>query len=105
MLPSPMAGCFCSGPFSICGTGAPMADGYGDVHLEPDHCNAGPVAISHVVVTEIWSKKGGLMPEIIVDNLVFPDALEENCPGFKKGLVPGWALVVGDFGEPWIGRS
>jgi hypothetical protein len=105
MLPSPMAGCFCLGPFGIRDTGAPMINGCGVVHLDPNHCNAGPADVGHVVATETWSGEDSLTPEIVVYNLVFPDVLEENRPSFEKDLVLEWALAVGDFGVPQTGRS
>jgi hypothetical protein len=105
MLPSPMAGCFRLGPFGIRDTGAPMIDGCGVVHLDPNRRNAGPADVGHVVAVETWSGEDSLMPEIIVYNLVFPDVPEENHPGFEKDLVLERASAAGDFGVLQTGRS
>jgi hypothetical protein len=105
MLPSPMVGCFRLGPFGIRDARAPTINGCGVVHLDPDHRNAGPADVGHVVATETWSGEDSSMPEIVVYNLVFPDVPEENHPGFEKDLVLEWVSAVGDFGVPQTGRS
>jgi hypothetical protein len=75
MRPSPMAGCFHLGPFGIREAGAPMIDGCGVIHLDPDRRNAGPADVGHVVAAETWSGEDSSTPEIVVYNLVFPDVL------------------------------
>ena len=86
MHSSSRVGSFRPGPFGIRDAGAPTIDGLGVIHLEPDLHDAGLVGVDHIVAVETWSRKDELMPEIIVDNLTFPDVLEENHLSFKKGL-------------------
>ena len=63
------------------------------------------VGVDHIVAAETWSGKDESTPEIVVDNLTFPDVLEENRLSFEKGLEPAWMSTVGDFGVPLTGRS
>ena len=105
MHPSSRAGSFRPGPFGIHDAGAPTIDGLGVIHLEPDLRDASLVGVNHVVTMETWSGKDESMPEIVVDNLAFPDILEENCLGFKKDLEPAQMSMVGDFGVLLTGRS
>ena len=90
MHPSSRAGSFCPGPFGIHDAGAPTINGLGVICL---------------VAAETWSGKDESTPEIVVDNLTFPDILEENHLSFEKGLEPAWMSTVGDFGVPLTGRS
>ena len=105
MHPSSRVSSFRPGPFGIRNAGAPTIDGLGVVCLDPDLRDAGLVGVDHIVITETWSGKDELTPEIIVDNLTFPDVLEENRLGFEKGLEPARMSMVGDFGLPLTGRS
>ena len=75
------------------------------VHLEPNLRDASLVGINHIVTVETWSRKDESTLEIVVNNLAFPDVLEENCFGFEKDLEPVRMLTVGDFGVLLTGRS
>ena len=105
MHPSLRAGSFRPGPFGIHNAGAPMIDGLGVVHLEPDLRDTGLVGVDHIVTTETWSGKDESMPEIVVDNLAFSDVLEENRLSFEKDLEPAQMSMVGDFRVLLTGRS
>ena len=73
--------------------------------FKPDLHNTGLVGIIHIVATETWSGKDDSMPEIVVDNLIFPDIPEENRSGFEKDLELAQTSMVGDFRVPLTGRS